>query len=210
MSLFLFLLWFQQVGTLFSCFCYFSFMKSLIQFILPPYIFHRWEIRYFQTHVFSVLSHSLKGCPECHSILLFCWDIDMPSPPELMLSLFIMESLTLAETAFLEGGLRKHVHYHTNKPCAHSNHLHSWRPMALWLWSRGMNYIMLSLTHGQVVLDFFIILLMHAFIILSTSWWSPCLAYVEILWVNSSTYKSTPPNVVIYSTYFKVNKILLI
>jgi hypothetical protein len=31
-----------------------------------------WLCIYFQIHVFSILSHSLKGCPEGHSILPFC------------------------------------------------------------------------------------------------------------------------------------------
>jgi hypothetical protein len=38
------------------------------------------------------------------------------------LSLISMESLTLAEMTFLEGGTCKYVHYYTSKPYTHSNY----------------------------------------------------------------------------------------
>ena len=93
---------------------------------LSLYILHSWEIIYFQTHIFRLHSHSLKGCPEGHSTLPFCWDVTTPSPPQFLLSLIIMEALTLAERTFLEGGTWKCVHYHSNKPYAHSSHQHLW------------------------------------------------------------------------------------
>lgn len=44
--------------------------------ITTLYILRSWAMIYFWTHVFGDLSHSLKGCPEGHSVLPFCWDID--------------------------------------------------------------------------------------------------------------------------------------
>lgn len=108
---------------------------------------------------FSILSYSLKGCPVGHSVLPFCWDIDIPYPPRLGLSLVIMESLTLSEKTFLNEGTWKYyrkytlciIHYYTNKPFTHNNCWHLWRPC--WLWSRGWIYVTLSLTHGQAGLS---------------------------------------------------------
>jgi hypothetical protein len=75
----------------------------------------------------------------------FAETLPTPLTPGLMMSLIILESLTVAEWTFLEKGAWKYVHYYTNKPNAHSNHEHSWRPMPYWLCSMGRNHVILSL-----------------------------------------------------------------
>ena len=85
-------------------------IAHLLQIKSP--VLHSWEIMYFWTHVFSVLSHSLKHRPKGHCVLPFCWDIDIPIPPRFTLSLIILESSTLAVRTFLEGGTWTYVHYY--------------------------------------------------------------------------------------------------
>ena len=79
-------------------------------------------MRYFQTHVFRVLFHRIKGCPEGATGYHFAKTLATPSPPRLLLSLITMESFTLSGRTFLEGGTLKYVQYYTNEPCAHSSH----------------------------------------------------------------------------------------
>lgn len=50
-------------------------MKPLILLIFHPHILHSWEIIHSWTHIFIILSHSLKGCPEDHSIYHFAKNI---------------------------------------------------------------------------------------------------------------------------------------
>lgn len=101
-------------------------VKLLRQFTLHPYILHSWEIIYFQTHVFKALFHSLKGCPEGHSVYHFA-ETATPLPPGCMLSLIFMDSLTLTGRSFL-GWTWKYVHYYINKPYTHISYQHPWRP----------------------------------------------------------------------------------
>jgi hypothetical protein len=49
----------------------------------------------FKTYVFTVLSQSLKECPNIPSIYHFAETLSTPSPPGLLLSLIIMEALRL-------------------------------------------------------------------------------------------------------------------
>lgn len=86
-------------------------------------------LEFFPTALRAVLKVSV--------LTIFAKTIDTPSPPGLMLSLILMESLILTGRTFPKGGTWKYAYYYTNKPNAHSNHQPSLRSTPCWFCSRS-------------------------------------------------------------------------
>ena len=148
-------------------------MKPFIKFILYPYILHSWEIIYSWTHIFRVLSHSLKGCPEGYNITtLLRITRNTFLFPRPMLFVIIMESLAMAGRTFPNNfGKKKYslkkkckvkyVHYYANSLMP-SNHQLSRRPTSCWPCSMGRNPVTQSLLwpywtqHDSIFAKFFL------------------------------------------------------
>jgi hypothetical protein len=83
---------------------------------------HSWENIYiFLNSCFQCFSHSLRTVLK---VTVFYHFAETQTCLRFQNSccLWLSQPLTLADRAFLEGGIWKYVHYYTNKPYAHSNH----------------------------------------------------------------------------------------